>query len=218
MTCSIHQPQYLPWLGYFDKIDKSDVFIFLDDVQYKKNEWQNRNRIKISGGWQYITVPVKYKFGQFINEVVIDNSKNWEKNHWNAIVTNYNKARYFRKYCDFFEDVYKREWNYLVDINIFLIEGIIKFLGIKTIYGDGKTIYGDERTMLKKSSEMNIKEEKTERLLSICKKNGADTYLSGVGAKEYIEEEKFEREGLKLLFRILNILFINNYILDLSQI
>jgi len=183
----IHQPQYLSYIGYFDKIDKSDIFVFLDDVQYKKNEWQNRNKIKIPGGWQYITVPVKYKFGQLINEVLIDNSKNWRKNHWNSIITNYNKAKYFKKYSDFFEDVYKREWVYLVDINIFLIEGIVKFLGINTIFI--------------KSSTLGIKGQKTDRLVNICKKLKADTYLSGTGAKQYIEEEKFEKEGIKLLFQ-----------------
>ena len=70
MIVAIHQPQYLPWLGYFDKIDKADIFVLLDDVQYKKNEWQNRNKILTATGWQWLTVPVKYNFGQKINEVL----------------------------------------------------------------------------------------------------------------------------------------------------
>ena len=69
MIVAVHQPQYLPWLGYFDKIDKADVFVLLDTVQFKKNEWQNRNKIKTAQGWQWLTVPVMYKYPQQINEV-----------------------------------------------------------------------------------------------------------------------------------------------------
>ena len=71
MIVTIHQPQYMPWLGYFDKADRADIFILLDDVQFKKNEWQNRNRIRTSQGWQWFTVPVLHDFGQKINEVKI---------------------------------------------------------------------------------------------------------------------------------------------------
>lgn len=79
MKISIHQPQYLPWAGYINKIIKSDIFVFLDDVQYKKNEWQNRNRIKSATGEIWLTVPVHYEFGQKINEIKIDNTTQWQK-------------------------------------------------------------------------------------------------------------------------------------------
>jgi len=95
LIAAIHQPQYLPWLGYIDKMDKADVFCFLDNVQYKKNEWQNRNRVKTVGGWQWVTVPVSYKFPEKINAVKINNSVNWRRKHLQALVTNYGKAPYF---------------------------------------------------------------------------------------------------------------------------
>ncbi|MCK4244243.1 MAG: WbqC family protein [Candidatus Omnitrophica bacterium] len=187
MICAIHQPQFLPWLGYFDKIDKSDIFVFLDNVQYKKNEWQNRNRIKIAHGWQWLTIPVKYRFGQRINEILIDYSKDWRPKHWQALITNYQKSPYFKDYRDFFQKVYQQNWRYLAEINIYLIRKLMKFLGI-------------EKEM-KKASDLGIKGEKTIRLVEICKVLGADTYLSGQGAKDYLDLEKFKRAKIEVIFQ-----------------
>ena len=89
MIVAIHQPQYLPWIGYFDKLDRADVFVLLDNVQYKKNEWQNRNRIRTSQGWQWITVPVLYKYPEKINVVKINNAIDWRRKHLSALVCNY---------------------------------------------------------------------------------------------------------------------------------
>jgi hypothetical protein len=91
MICAIHQPQYMPWLGYFDKIDKADIFIFLDDVQFKKNEWQNRNKIRTAQGWQWLTVPILHEFGQKIADVHIDNKRKWRHTHLRSIQLNYGK-------------------------------------------------------------------------------------------------------------------------------
>ncbi|QTA79487.1 WbqC-like domain-containing protein [Desulfonema limicola] len=101
MTAAVHQPQYLPWLGYFDKMDKADVFCYLDNVQFKKNEWQNRNRIKTSKGWQWITMPVCYRFPQKINEVEINNNVKWQRKHLQALITNYSKSPFFEKFLPF---------------------------------------------------------------------------------------------------------------------
>ena len=196
MIIAIHQPQYLPWLGYFDKVERSDFFVFLDDVQFKKNEWQNRNRIKTaqegssecpSQGWQWITVPVLHKFGQKINEVKIDNGENWRRKHLNALETNYTKAPHFTEYCDFLKESYGKEWDNLSELNIYFVEYLMKALGIKT--------------PLIKSSTLKVCGEKTDRLVNICKVLEGDTYLSGVGAKDYLEAEKFERQGLKVIFQ-----------------
>ena len=92
MIVAVHQPQYLPWIGYFHKIDQADVFVLLDTVQFKKNEWQNRNRIKTAQGPQWLTVPVGYKYPQLINEVAINNTVRWQHKQRQAILTNYRKA------------------------------------------------------------------------------------------------------------------------------
>ena len=97
MIVSIHQPQYLPWLGYFDKIERSDAFVFLDNVQFKKNEWQNRNKVKTDQRWQWLTIPVIHKFGQKINEVKINNTVRWGKKHLTALLNHYSKAPFFKE-------------------------------------------------------------------------------------------------------------------------
>jgi len=95
MIVAVHQPQYLPWLGYFAKIDRADVFVLLDTVQFKKNEWQNRNRIKTAQGWQWLTVPVTYRFPQRIDEVAVNNRDPWQHKQRQAVVSNYRKARWW---------------------------------------------------------------------------------------------------------------------------
>ena len=182
MIVTIHQPQYLPWLGYFDKANNADVFILLDDVQFKKNDWQNRNRIRTSQGWQWLTVPVLHNHGQSILEVKINNATNWTKAHFNALQMNYSKTPYFSKHIDFFEDVYNREWNLLVDINMCLIEQIIKWLGITT--------------RVVRSSEYDIEGVSTERLINLCKKCKATTYLAGADGKSYMDISQFEQNNI----------------------
>ena len=122
MIVAVHQPQYLPWIGYFDKMRRADVFCYLNDVQYKKNEWQNRNRIKTAQNWQWLTVPVRYRFPEKINEVQINNTTRWNKKHLQALVTNYNRAPFFNTYISVFEDIFSKEWHLISELNIHLIE------------------------------------------------------------------------------------------------
>src|SRR3989304_8937934 len=158
MIAAIHQPQFIPWLGYFDKIDQSDVFIFLDYVQYKKNEYQNRNRIKTVDGWQWLTVPVLYKFPQKINEVRINNKIDWKKKHLHALITNYSRAKYFERYIEYFKELYSKEWEYISDINIKVTMRLAEFLGIKNKF-----------LVASKLAPELIGEEPTERLIELCR-------------------------------------------------
>jgi hypothetical protein len=190
MIAAIHQPQFIPWLGYFDKIDQSDVFIFLDNVQYKKNEYQNRNRIKTANGWQWLTVPVLYKFPQKINEVKINNKIDWRKKHLHALITNYSRAKYFEKYYRFFEGLYLKEWELLSDISIEVTIKLAEFLGIK------KRFLVSSRLAPELSGE-----EPTERLTGLCKSTEADTYMAGKDGAKYMDVEKFTKSGVKLIFQ-----------------
>ena len=122
MVVTVHQPQYLPWLGYFDKMRRADVFCYLNDVQYKKNEWQNRNRIKTAQDWQWITVPVCYHFPEKIHEVHINNGVDWTRKHPQALITNYRRVPYYRVYIPIFEDFYSKEWEFKSELNVHLIE------------------------------------------------------------------------------------------------
>lgn len=187
MIVSVHQPQYFPWLGYFDKINKSDVFVYLDDVQYKKREWQNRNRIKTPSGFQWLTVPVKYSHRERINEILIQNELSWQNDHIQGLELNYKKTRCFEKYRDIFFEAIKNKWDKLSDLNIKITELMLKIFGIET------------KIML--SSSLSVDTMKTDRIIDICKKLGADTYLSGQGARDYLEPEKFDQNKIKLEYQ-----------------
>lgn len=189
MILSVHQPQYLPWFGYFDKIARSDCFVFLDTVQYKAREFQNRNKIRTKNREMWLTVPVISKgLGrQKICDVKIDNSSDWRKKHWESIKRCYTKAPFFKEYASFFENIYCSNWIKLADLNITIIKYLLKELKIDT--------------PLHFESEIGTTAEKTERIIEICKKINANTYLSGVGGKAYLKEERFREEGIKLAYQ-----------------
>lgn len=189
MIIAAHQPQYIPWIGYFHKIAHSDAFVYLDNVQYKKREFQNRNKIRTKDGWMWLTVPVvtKGRYYQGLFEVEIDDGFSWRNDHWKGIELNYRKARHFAEHKDFFNNVYSNKWEKLVDLNARIIDYLLGAFQIKLpIY------YG---------SKLDIPGTKTDRIIQICKKLNADTYLSGQGARRYLEEGKFEKAGIKLVWQ-----------------
>jgi len=190
MICAIHQPQYLPWLGYFDKMDKADVFVFYDDTQFKKNEWQNRNKIKTAQGWQWLTVPVLHDFGQEIRQVQVNSNVDWARKHLNALISNYSRAAHFAAHREFLEDAFARKWTHLVDVNLHFIQYVMEQLGIQ------------KRTL--RSSELGVTGVATEALIGICKRVGADTYLSGVGGRDYLDERRFAEEHIGLVYQEFN--------------
>ena len=184
MRVAVLQPTYLPWMGYFGMMNEADTFVFYDDVQFSVQSWQQRNKIKTAQGWIWLTVPVVRQFGSRINDTRINNSTNWNKKHWESIRQSYGKAPFFEKYAPIFEEVYENRWEYLADLNVALIKKITKILGLKT-----KFIV---------SSELDSEGAKTERLLDILEKIGADEYVSGPGAKDYIEVNAFKENNIKL--------------------
>lgn len=183
MKIAIHQPEHLPYFGFFNKMSKVDVFVLLDDVQFQKNGFQNRNRIKTSQGVQWITVPVLHSFGQKINEVRIDNRSNWRRKHLQSILVNYGKAQYFEKYFPLLQEIYSREWDMLCELNITLIQLFIQEFGIKA--------------KLVRSSSLTKTGEKNKLLISICKTLNATSYLSGMGAA-YLDVPLFQKNSLEV--------------------
>lgn len=178
----------MPWLGYFDKMDKCNVFVFLDNVQYKKNEYQNRNKIKTTNGWQWLTVPASYKFPQKINEVLIDNSVDWQKKHLHSLQTNYGKSLYFEKYAGLFMEFYQQKWHLLSRVNIASVMLLKELLGIKT--------------EIAVASEMDgLMDEPNQRLIAICRRYGADTYLAGTDGKTYMNVDMFRDAGINVIFQ-----------------
>jgi len=189
MIISAHQPQYLPWLGYFHKIYNSDAFVFLDNVQYKTREYQNRNRIRTRDGWMWLTVPVQRCEHSYPNilSVRIDNSRDWRKQHWKSLISNYGRAPFFKKYSDFFDDLYRKDWSMLIDLNMYIVRETLRLLKVE------KPIYLE--------SQLNINTKNAKRIIDICNALKADTYLSGVGGKEYLDEELFAHSDIQLIYQ-----------------
>ena len=189
MRLSVHQPQYIPWLGYFDKIAKSDCFVFLDEVQYKHREFQNRNKIRTKNGWIWLSVPVesKGKGRQRIRDIKIDDTFPWQHKHKGSLETWYGRAPFFKEHFPVFQEIFEKKWEKLKDLNVYIIEYILKILNIKT------PIYYE--------SGLDIKSTKTDRIIEICRKLKADTYFSGIGGRQYLEEDRIKRAGLDLVYQ-----------------
>lgn len=188
MTISIHQPNFIPWIGYFFKIYKSDTFVILDNVQFTKNGFTNRNRIKTPQGENWLTLPIiqSGKFGQNITECVIFNKKIHTKKILNSLHGNYKKTNYFDNYFDKISGILNEPGDNLCQLNIRLIEWIVSELEIKT-------------KIVTASALDNIEGESTERLVSICRKLNGTKYLAGLGAKKYQEDELFSRNTIEII-------------------
>lgn len=189
MRVTILQPSYLPWLGFFEQMSYSDKFVLLDDVQYTRRDWRNRNKIRVKEGWAWLTVPVlqKNKFNQSLLETRIDNSVSWRKKHLQSLRQHYCKSPYFEKYYSQCENIYNKDWIFLVDICLATIYLIKEGLEIET--------------PLLRSSEMKTSGERTERLLSICRELGATHYLSGEAGGDYISKKDFSSQGIVLEYQ-----------------
>lgn len=184
-TVAILQSNYIPWKGYFDLINSCDIFVLYDDMQYTKNDWRNRNKVQTKQGLIWLTIPVRQEaLSQRINETKISDTR-WNRKHWKTITHNYTKAKYFKDYKDLFEDLYlSMQKELLSEVNYRFIVAINKIMSIDTV--------------IKKSSEFNLVQGKSERLLDICKTLGADAYLSGPAAMDYLDVQLFQQEGISV--------------------
>jgi hypothetical protein len=193
MKAAILQSGYMPWLGYFDLIYKSDVFVFLDDVQWTTRDWRNRNRIRTPQGWSWLTVPVKLEktyYDYAIKDVEIDNSQHWGEKHLGSIGNFYKRSKYFGEVYPIVERVLSKDHKLAVDLNYEIIFEVCEYLGIM-------------KTKFMYSQEMQIPSatRKADRLLAILGKIGpVTTYISGPAARDYIDEGKFREVGIEVVW------------------
>jgi hypothetical protein len=190
MRCVILQPSYIPWRGYFHQIQKADLFVFCDDVQYDRHGWRNRNRVKGPDGIQWLTIPALCK-GSVTNQIPIYRirinwDRQWNKRHWGTIQQFYGRAPYFRLYKAMLQDFYSCHYQYLADFTVELTIALAKVLGMKN-------------TRFIRSSEVTSSRlTKMDRILTILKHVGATHYISGPSAKVYLQEEKLLSAGITL--------------------
>jgi hypothetical protein len=180
------QPSYLPWLGYFDQLYKSDVFVLYDDVQFDKHGWRNRNRIKTPSGPQWLTVPVLTRGqGKPTNrDIRIDARQPWGPKHLQALRANYARAPAFDEVFARVEAVLCQSWTSLFDLNCASLEVVCDLLGL--------------RRDIRFSSRLGVPGQRTERLVAMCEALGATRYLTGDAARDYLDEPLFAARGIVL--------------------
>jgi hypothetical protein len=186
----ILQPGYLPWLGFFEQLECVDRFVVLDDVQYDKGGWRNRNRVKTAQGVRWLTVPVQVSLERppRVMEVEIDNRTDWRRKHCETLRQAYARAPFVDRYLPLFQEAYAREWRLLVDLDLRLIEVIAGALGIDT-------------ARIVRSSALGLEGGREERLLEICARLGADRFYEGAAGRDYIGVARFEAAGVRVEFQ-----------------
>ncbi len=184
MRVAIHQPQYLPWLGYADKLDSADVFLLLDTVQFKKHEWQNRNRIRTRDGWQWMTVPIIDRFPERIDRVEINSRTDWQRKHCQALRLHYGRAPYWEPLGPELIAVLEKPWVRLSELNAAVLDLVCRHLGITT------------RRIL--ASGLMAREEPTDRLIDLCRAVEGTVYLSGQTGPAYMDVERFVQAGIEV--------------------
>jgi len=185
-TLAVLQPGYLPWLGFFDQMRRSDLFVYYDDVQYDKNGWRNRNRVKSPGGPHWLTVPVRHTGLGWprIVDIEIDAMGPWAREHVGTIRQFYRRAPYLKAYVEELEGVLDRPWERLVDLDLAVVELMRGWL--------------DVRTPALRASDLGIQGERSERLVRLCLHFGATRYLSGAAARSYLDVGLFARRGIEV--------------------
>ncbi len=187
MRITIHQPEHLPWLGLFHKIASVDTFVILDTVQFRKNYFQNRNKIRTKTGWSWITVPVSHSLHTPIRDVRIAESGIWAKKWWQAIWHAYAKAPFFDAYAVSFKKVIETKTKSLSELNSALIRAICQILGITS--------------SIIPASSLDIDGSGSDLILQICKKLRAQEYLSGISGKEYLNLNDFSNNSIRVDFQ-----------------
>lgn len=184
---AILQSNYIPWKGYFDIIHDVDEFIFLDDVQYTRQDWRNRNRIKTSRGPAWLTIPVGTNLKRRIYEVELP-SNSWAIGHWRLIENSYARSPHFDLWRPLIEEIYlHRSWRYLSDLNQHLVRAIAGRLGVATRFHD--------------SREFGSRESKQDRVIDIVRQIGGNVYVSGPAAMTYLDSKRFVDAGIDLVLK-----------------
>ncbi len=189
MVVTIHQPAYIPWLGYFDRILRSDIYVFLDTVQYEKNSYINRNRIKNSQGGFWLTIPLKSKghMQNKIKDLLIDDTQHWKKKHLKSIYLSYRKASFFDDFFPKLETLYKSEFASFSDLAYSHLMFWLKELGIDT-----KVV---------KASDIPTSSVKSNLILELCTKLGATRYISGKNGRNYLDKSSFIEKSIQIEYQ-----------------
>ncbi len=189
MIVTIHQPDFLPWLGFFDRWRRSDLYVVLDDVQFIRRGWQHRDRIKTAQGVKWLTLPVvkKGKYEQLIKDVELDQGQNWRKKHLGTLAAAYGKAPNFKSVMADIEKIYNQANGLMIDLNMSLLMYCSKVLGIDA--------------PLVRSSTLGVTSTGARRILELVEVVGGDVYLTGTGSRSYLDETMFQEAGVEVVWQ-----------------
>ena len=213
MIVCIHQPNYLPYLGFFNKIKNSNIFVIYDVAQYVKDRFDNRNIIKTATGIQWLTIPLQEKdsYLKRFYEVRLPPDDFWKKNHLKSIEINYRKSKYFTKYYPQFLKIFKKNYVYFADFSVDVIEFLLKSFGINT------------PTVKSTNLQLDLKKKSTDMIIQILNKVNANEYLAGTSGKKYMDTAALKRAGIKVKYQhfkhpIYTQLFKSPFVKDLAAI
>lgn len=190
MKIAIHQPEHMPWLGFFHKLNLADIYVVLDNVQYRRRYFQNRNKIRTNDGWQWLIVPLKKEDRDelLISEArIFTQDLGWRKSNLESIYHNYRKSEYFKSYWDEFSSIYNRDHPCLLELNMGLIKFFLEKLGLSR-----KILF---------ASALGVSGKKGDLIFDICKKTGAKTYISGISGRDYLDFRKFEDNNIAVVIQ-----------------
>ena len=183
----ISQPMYFPWVGMFEQIYLSDIFVFYDDVQFSKGSFTNRVQIKTTQGSKWLTVPLKnLKLGLNINETLIEHKKDWRRSQLDFLKNTYKNHKYYEDVLSIATEVFKNDYENIAELSIKSMQEVLKYFNIK------KDIY--------KSSSLKIGSSSSERVFKIVNYFNAKVYITGHGAKRYLNHELFEKNGIEIRY------------------
>lgn len=186
----MHQPEHMPWLGFFHKINMANMYVVLDDVQYRRRYFQNRNKIRTKEAWQWLTVPLQKENR---NELLIKDAQvfnedlKWKSKNLESIRLNYCKAKYFKYYWDEFKYIYSKPHSHLLDLNLSLLKFFFEKIGIKS--------------KIQLSSDLKASGIKGDLIFNICKTVNAKIYISGISGKDYLDIQEFSKNGIKVIIQ-----------------
>jgi hypothetical protein len=186
---TIHQPNYLPWIGLFSRVKHTDCFVMADIMPFTRRSVTHRNKIKINSGWHYLTVPISSEFELArICDVKLPTDNSWQQSHWKLISDSYAKTDFFSQYKDFFKELYEKHFDTLSQLNEEIIRHLFTCFDIKV--------------EILKASELIVDADlkKTDLIIELLKQTHADVYLSGPSGKEYLETEKFTNHNIELRY------------------
>jgi len=190
MSIAVMQPYIFPYLGYFQLIDAVDTFVFYDDVHFIKRGWINRNKILVNGAEFLFSIPVvKASQNKLINEIEVNITPKWLQQFYATLTQNYKNAPYFEDVFQLIKKVFSKEYSSISDLAIESVVQISNYLELPTRFEISSERYG-----------ASIGMDKADRLISICKKKGSDTYINPSGGKELYYKDYFESKGISLSF------------------